>query len=111
VEEREITTRIRDLNTLLSAAISDGASACPRCGELPHGMVHEMPVKGQTRPTYEIGCLTSAQSVDSKGKPHGQLRSIDLLPELTVDRWNSGNYEEPSSGAGVRLEGQSKVSR
>lgn len=98
-QANEANERIADLLTLLSETITDGANLCPECDGKPHGMVHEMAVKGESRPIYEIGCL-----------PCKDVRAIDLLPELALERWNAGSFEAPSSGPGVRLDSETKAS-
>ena len=97
-QQAESSAIVEDLIKLQAATITDGAKPCPKCGALPHGMVHPMPVKGETRNVYEIGCL-----------PCADVRSIDLLPELAVERWNDEKFEAPSKGPGVRLAGEEKV--
>lgn len=97
-EDREISGEIKDLNTQLSTVITDGADPCPNCGETPHGIPQEVGLKGETWYIYEVGCLTP------KSETHPQTRTIDLLPELAVLRWNRGKFEAPSDGPGVKLD-------
>jgi hypothetical protein len=104
------------LNVELQAAITLGASPCPLCKvdvavlddegkqvfdeegnaatrqvPLPaFGLAHESQGKGGSiRYLYEIGCKNSA---------HRDARATDLLPELAVERWNSGDYDPPRTG-------------
>lgn len=97
-EEREITAKVKDLNALLSSAITDGAGPCPHCGAMPHGIPQQVGIKGEVRHVYEVGCLSLTNP------EHPQTRSIDLLPELAVMRWNACKFEEPSEGPGVKLD-------
>ncbi len=108
-QERELTEQIKDFGKQLVAVLTDGAKPCPKCGAMPHGMVHPAGVKGKSRSIYEIGCVTPAESThETTGEKHGQVRAIDLLPEIAVERWNDGDFEAPSNGPGVVL--GSKVS-
>lgn len=84
------TRLVTDLGAQLVTAITDGAKPCRKCGAAPHGMVHPAFVKGQARAVYEVGCL-----------PCKNLRALDLLPELAVERWNAQDFEAPSAGPGA----------
>src|SRR4051812_6632874 len=75
---QEITERLKELRTIQSRLIADGAVECSDCGNKAHGMHRIIPGPSRTvLKVYEIGCLTCAER-----------RVIKPSREDAVTAWN-----------------------
>lgn len=72
---------IKALQAELSAYITQGAEACPVCGNLPHGIRQDATLRREKITLYEVGCLT-----DANRRAQGMSRSE------AVERWNNGQF-------------------
>jgi hypothetical protein len=83
-ETEKITLKLKDLRQELSEVYSDGAKACPDCGNKPHGMK-----KGSG--VYEVGCV-----VCDPYEEDGNMVSFSARgesPEEAIEKWNEGKWE------------------
>lgn len=81
--------KVKELRAMLVAELVKGASPCPGCGNVPHGIFHGE----DARRPFEIGCLHCAglRSLVVKDERVGvtfQARASSR--ESAVKRWNAG---------------------
>jgi hypothetical protein len=79
---REATDKAKALRAEMSALISEGAEACPHCGQLPHGMEHPS--------GFEVGCLSCKPFQHTDGTMREHRVKGALLPRHAVEAWNEG---------------------
>jgi hypothetical protein len=77
----QYAAEMKTLRAELASYITDGAEACPDCGNLPHGIRQQAGVNRLVITYYEVGCLTCKDH-----RAQGQTR------EEAVENWNEGKY-------------------
>jgi hypothetical protein len=96
-ELRALNSSASALHTELSAAIAEGASLCPSCGNRPHGMRQEFTAGREVIHGFEIGCL--------KCRDH---RAVGFDRDNAVKKWNSGpvpgGWRQPKDGSTLEVE-------
>jgi hypothetical protein len=85
-ETRDNHLQVKSLQSQLSAAITEGAEACPKCGNAPVGIEHQT-IKGAE---YEVGCMSCPPFAHTDGTTRRPAARGGLLPKHTVEAWNAG---------------------
>lgn len=86
-EVAEASRAVKGLRAALSAAITEGADACPDCGVAPHGL--EQPA-GRGGVEYEIGCLHCGAFEHTDGTTREHRVRGGMFPRHAVEAWNVG---------------------
>lgn len=84
---RAASQKVKAAQAALTAALIDGATPCPHCDEMPHGLEHPT---GKGGVEYEVGCLTCKPFLHTDGTWRAHRVRGGLLPKHAVEAWNAG---------------------
>lgn len=89
-EEREASAELKKLRAEASALVTEGANPCPRCGEMPHGMLQYRGEGKEVLTEYEIGCLVCKPFEHKDGTWRSAETRRNPSPTQAVLLWNAG---------------------
>lgn len=80
---------------LSSAIVTSGAGAmpCQGCGNVPHGIEHQVAERGRLEVEYEVGCLVCPPVTHPSDGTLRRRAARAQRPRVAVEMWNFGPDE------------------